>query len=195
MLGGNRDVVGCYAGSVEGLHSKHVAIGVGVGEDAGVGDAQALQVVGQEVRCRVLERQIQVDRVQAPAVEEMVALRCYCGLQIGSWLMGGDQRQVVILVHLHVQAGSLGHPCSGRRVGERAAQFAQCERLADDLAVARRGVDSALVAVVELGVEEGGRLTARAPVGSRVVGDGGWDPAEQETGLVGPQIQVRALAG
>ncbi len=35
-------------------------------------------------------------------MEEVVALGGYRGLQVGSWLMGGDQGQVVVRVDLYV---------------------------------------------------------------------------------------------
>ena len=60
-----------------------------------------------------------------------------------------------------MELGALRQLGLGRRLGERAAQLAQLQRLADDLVVALRGVDGALVAVVELRVEEGRRLALR----------------------------------
>ena len=60
--------------------------------------------------------------------------------------------------------------------------------------VALRRVDLAFVAVAQLGVEEGGGLAARAVVGGGVVVDARRDPAEQEAGLVRPEVEVGALA-
>ena len=123
-------------------------------------------------------------------MEEVVALGRDDGLQVGAGVVDGDQGQVVVVVDLDVQLGALGQLGVGRRLGERAAQLAQLQRLADDLAVALWGVDLALVAVVELRVEERRRLAPRAPLGRRVVGDRGRDPAEQEAGLVGAQLEL-----
>ena len=82
--------------------------------------------------------------------------------------MDGDQRQVVVGVDLDVQLGALGQLAVRRRVGELAAQLAELERLADDLAVALGRVDRALVAVVQLHVEQRRRLAAarRSPAAS-----------------------------
>ena len=55
-----------------------------VGEDAGVGDAEALEVVGDQGGGRGLQRQVDVDRVEAGAVEEVVALGGDRRLQVGA---------------------------------------------------------------------------------------------------------------
>jgi len=48
MLGGDDDVVGGDSGWVEALETEDVACGPGIGEDAGVGDAEPLGVIGEE---------------------------------------------------------------------------------------------------------------------------------------------------
>ncbi len=55
VVRGDGDVVGGDPGAVQGLHAEDVAVGAVVGEDAGVGDAEALEVVGQEGRRWVLQ--------------------------------------------------------------------------------------------------------------------------------------------
>ena len=163
MLGGDGDVVGLDPDTVQGLHAQHVAVAAAVGEDAGVGDAEPLEVVGDEGGGRGVQRQVEVDGVEAGAVEEVVALGGDRGLEVGAGDVDGDQRQVVVGVDLDVQLGPLGQLALGRRLGERAAQLAQLQRLADDLAVALGRVDRALVAVVQLGVEERRRLAPAPP--------------------------------
>ena len=44
MVRGDGDVVGGDPDPVQGLHAQDVAVDVAVGEDAGVGDAEALEV-------------------------------------------------------------------------------------------------------------------------------------------------------
>ncbi len=58
MFGGDGDVVGIDPDSVEGLHAEHVAVAAAVREDACVGDAEGLQVVGDERRGRRVQRQV-----------------------------------------------------------------------------------------------------------------------------------------
>ena len=74
------------------------------------------------------------------------------------------------------------------------AQVAELERAADDLAMSLRGEDPALVAVVQLCVEERRRLPRRTGARGGVVGDRGRDPTQQEAGLAGAELDVRALA-
>ena len=84
VVRGRRDVLGRDPDPVQGLHAKDVAVDVAVGEDAGVGDAEALEVVGDQGGRRVLEREVEVDGVEALAVEEVVALGCDRGLEVGA---------------------------------------------------------------------------------------------------------------
>ena len=88
-------------------------------------------------------------------MEEVVALGGDGGLEVGARHAHGDQCQVVVLVDSHVELRSLLERSCRRRLRQRAAQLAELQRLADDLAVALGCVDRALVPVVELGVEEG----------------------------------------
>ena len=97
-------------------------------------------------------------------------------------------------VDLDVHLGPLGQLEVGRRLGERAAQFAEGEGLADDLVVALGRVDAPVVPVVQLRVEERRRVAPPRRPRRRVVLHRGRDPAEQEAGLVGAQLDVRLLA-
>ena len=138
MVRGDGNVVGLDSDPVQGLHAQHVAVGAVVGEDAGVGDPQPLEVVGDQRRRRRLQRQVEVDGVEVAPVEEVVALGAQHLAEVGAGDGDGDQREVVVLVDLDVELGALGQLEAGRRRGQRAAQLAEVERLADDLAVARR---------------------------------------------------------
>ena len=154
MVGGDGDVVGLDSDPVQRLHPQHVAVGPGVGEDPRVGDAEALQVVGDEGGRRRVERQVEVDRVEAVAVEEVVALGARTAssrsapgtLTVSSARLWSASTSVCML-------GALGELEIGRGVGEGAAQLAEREGLADDLVVALGRVDAAVVAVVQLRVE------------------------------------------
>ena len=66
------------------LHAEHVAVGAAVGEDPRVGDAEPLEVVGDQRRRGRLQRQVEVDGVESGAVEEVVALGGERLLQVGS---------------------------------------------------------------------------------------------------------------
>src|ERR1044072_3434891 len=154
VVGGHGDVVGGDPGPVKGLHAEDVAVGAVVGEDAGVGDAEALQMVGDEGGGGVLQGQVEVDGVKPVAVEEVPALSGDDGLQVGSGAAGGDQGQVVIPVDLDVQLRSLSQRRASRGVGELATQLAQLQGAADDPTVALGGVDGGVVATDGLGVEE-----------------------------------------
>ena len=50
VVGGDGDVVGLDSDPVQRLHPQHVAVGAAVGEDAGVGDPEPLEVVGEQRR-------------------------------------------------------------------------------------------------------------------------------------------------
>ena len=106
MVRGDGNVVGLDSDPVQRLHPQHVAVGVGVGEDAGVGDPEPLQVIGNLGGRRRLQRQVDVDGVEVPAVEEVVALGGDRLLEVGARLADGDQRQVVVLLDLDMQIGS-----------------------------------------------------------------------------------------
>ena len=108
VIGGDREVVGGDAGAVEGLKAEDVAVGAVVGEDAGVGDAETLEVVGDQGGGRLLEGEVEVDRVEAVVVEEVVALGGDDGLQVGTRRPDGDQGEVVVAVDLDVELGALG---------------------------------------------------------------------------------------
>jgi len=127
-------------------------------------------------------------------VEEVVALGGDRRLQVGARHLDGQQGEVVVPVDLHVKLGPALELGSPRRLRQRAPQLAQRQRLADYLVMALGCVYPPLVAVVQLRVEEGRRLPAprRSPGG--VVGDRSGDPAEQEPGLVRPQLDVGPLA-
>ena len=100
----------------------------------------------------------------------------------------------MVLVDLDVQLGPAPQFSFGPGLRQGPAQLAQRQRLADDLVVALRRVDAAVVAVVEPGVEERGRLPPPRRSGGGVVADRGRDPAEQEAGLVRSQLDVGPLA-
>jgi hypothetical protein len=100
----------------------------------------------------------------------------------------------VVAVDIDLQLGALDQVRTRRHLGQLAAQLTQLQGAADDLAVALRGVDLPLMAVVELRVEEGRRLPRSVLRCGRVVGDRGRDPTEQEAGLVGAELEVGALA-
>jgi hypothetical protein len=121
VVRGDGNVVGLDSDPVQRLHPQHVAVGAVVGEDARVGDAEALQVVGHEGGGRLLQRQVDVDRIQATAVKEVVTLGGDRLLEVGAGSVHGEERQVVILVDLAVQLGSLRQLASRRRVGELAS--------------------------------------------------------------------------
>ena len=65
VVRGDGYVVGLDSDPVQRLHPQHVAVGAVVGEDPRVGDAEALEVVGDEGGRRLLQRQVDVDRVEA----------------------------------------------------------------------------------------------------------------------------------
>ncbi len=104
---------------------RHVAVGAVVGEDPGVGDAEALEVVGDQRRRRLLQRQVDVDRVEAGAVEEVVALGPDRLLQVGARSPHRDQGQVVVLVDLDLQLGPALQLGFGPRLRQGSAQLAQ----------------------------------------------------------------------
>jgi hypothetical protein len=126
-------------------------------------------------------------------MEEVVALGADRLLEVGARDEDGDQRQVVVAVDLHVQLAARRRLAIRRRLGQLPAQSAQLDRLGDDLMVPRRGVDAAAPAVVQLQVKERRRL-APAPSLGGVVADRLRDPAEEEAGLVGAELDVRLLA-
>jgi hypothetical protein len=107
------------------LHAEDVAGGAGVGEDAGVGDAKALEVVGQKGRGRVLQGEVEVDGVETSAVEEVVALRRDRLVQVGARPVDGDQGEVVVRLDLDVELGPVRDRRARRRIGERPAQLAE----------------------------------------------------------------------
>ena len=128
-------------------------------------------------------------------MEEVVALGADRLLQVGAGHRDRDQGQVVVV----------GRPRPGARCGSPARRpgggIASVPRSSHSASVWptiswwRCGrVDAALVAVVELGVEERRRLAPPRRPGGGVVGDRGRDPAEQEAGLVRAQLDVRPLA-
>jgi hypothetical protein len=103
VVRGDAYVVGLDSDPVQGLHPQDVAVAVVVGEDPRVGDAQALQVVGDEGGRRLLQRQVDVDRVEVGAVEEVVALGAERLLEVRSRGVDGDPGQVVVGVDLDVE--------------------------------------------------------------------------------------------
>ena len=96
MVRGDGNVVGLDSDPVQRLHPQHVAVGVAVGEDAGVGDAEPLEVVGDVGGRRRLQRQVDVDGVEAAAVEQVVALGRDRRFEVGARLADGYQGQVVV---------------------------------------------------------------------------------------------------
>jgi hypothetical protein len=86
---------------------------LGFAEDPRVGDAEALEVVGDEGGRRRVEGQVDVDRVEAGAVEEVVALGRDHVLQVGARHGHGDQRQAVVRVDLGVEFGPSASSKSG----------------------------------------------------------------------------------
>ena len=124
MVRGDGDVVGLDSDPVQRLHPQDVAVGVAVGEDARVGDAELLQVAASSAVAGCQQRQVEVDRVEPAAVEEVVAPGGDRLREVGARLADGDQRQVVVLLDLDVQVGARSQLEVGRRLGEGAAQLA-----------------------------------------------------------------------
>src|SRR4051794_32362121 len=135
-------------------------------------------MIGHEGGGRLLQRQVDVDRVEATAGGEGGGLGGGRLLRGGAGGVHGQQRQVVVLVGLAVGVGFLRQLAPRQRVGELAPQLAQLDRPCDDLPVPLGRVDLALVPVVQLQVEQRRRLPAAAPCRG-VVGDRGRYPAEQ----------------
>ena len=88
----------------------------------------------------------------------MVALGPDHGVEVGARYVDGEQREVVVAVHLDVELGPLRQIAFCGRIGEAATQLAQLQGLADDFVVTLRRVHLALVPVVQLQVEERRRL-------------------------------------
>ena len=56
MFGGDADVIGIDSDAVQRLHAQYVAVAAAVGENAGVRNAEPLEIVGDEGSGRRLQR-------------------------------------------------------------------------------------------------------------------------------------------
>src|SRR4051812_46027842 len=97
-------------------------------------------------------------------------------IELRAGLSNRYQSEVVIGVDLDVKVTTDWQVAAFGYVRKGASKFAELQGLTNDLAVSRRGVDRALVAVVQLCVEKGGGLAFGPMVGDCIVGNGGWDP-------------------
>lgn len=106
------------------LHAEDVSGGEMVRKDSGVGDTQALEVVGDEGGCGVLKGKVEVYGVEVLGVEEVVALGGDDGLEVGAGGGDGDQSEVVVGVDLDMDLAALGQVRPRWGVREVAAQLA-----------------------------------------------------------------------